>query len=50
MENISLQMVASEHAKNILSHLGVYDLFGRDKVLILKMQDMFLNLKRKLLT
>ena len=23
---------SAEHAKNILTHLGVYDLFGRDKV------------------
>ena len=29
-------MEAAEHAKNILTHLGVYDLFGRDKVFDIK--------------
>ena len=27
---------SAEHAKNILTHLGVYDLFGRDKVFDIK--------------
>ena len=32
MEKYIFTNGSAEHAKNILSHLGVYDLFGRDKV------------------
>ena len=32
MEKFIFTNGSAEHAKNILSHLGIYDLFGRDKV------------------
>ena len=36
MEKFIFTNGSAEHAKNILSHLGVYDLFGRDKVFDIK--------------
>jgi len=36
MEKFIFTNGSAEHAKNILTHLGVYDLFGRDKVFDIK--------------
>ncbi len=36
MEKFIFTNGSAEHAENILSHLGVYDLFGRDKVFDIK--------------
>ena len=41
LENLDLKKFiftngSAEHAKNILTHLGIYDLFGRDKVFDIK--------------
>jgi len=36
MEKFIFTNGSAEHAKNILSHLGVYDLFGRDKIFDIK--------------
>ena len=41
LENLNMEKFiftngSAEHAKNILTHLGVYDLFGRDKVFDIK--------------
>ena len=37
MEKFIFTNGSAEHAENILTHLGVYDLFGREKFLIFKM-------------
>ena len=39
MEKFIFTNGSAEHAKNILTHLGVYDLFGRDKVFDIKDAD-----------
>ena len=36
MENFIFTNGSAKHAKNILTHLGIYDLFGRDKVFDIK--------------
>ena len=36
MEKFIFTNGSAEHAKNILTHLGVYDLFGRDKIFDIK--------------
>ena len=36
MEKFIFTNGSAEHAKNILTHLGIYDLFGRDKVFDIK--------------
>ncbi len=36
MEKFIYTNGSAEHAKNILTHLGVYDLFGRDKIFDIK--------------
>jgi len=36
MEKFIFTNGSAEHAENILSHLGIYDLFGRDKVFDIK--------------
>ena len=36
MEKFIFTNGSAEHAKNILSHLGIYDLFGREKVFDIK--------------
>ena len=36
MEKFIFTNGSADHAKNILTHLGVYDLFGRDKVFDIK--------------
>ena len=36
MEKFIFTNGSAEHAANILTHLGVYDLFGRDKVFDIK--------------
>ena len=47
MEKFIFTNGSAEHAKNILTHLGVYDLLEEIKFLILKMLDIYLNLKLK---
>ena len=49
MEKFIFTNGSAEHAENILTHLGIYDLFGRKKYLILKMQAMYLNQRQRLL-
>tara|TARA_B100001057_G_scaffold259220_1_gene259421 strand:- start:9409 stop:10101 length:693 start_codon:yes stop_codon:yes gene_type:complete len=36
MEKFIFTNGSAEHAKNILTHLGIYDLFGRDKIFDIK--------------
>ena len=49
MEKFIFTNGSAEHAENILTHLGIYDFLEEIKFLILRMLDMCLNLKQKLL-
>ena len=50
MEKFVFTNGSAEHAENILTHLGLYDLFGREKIFDIQDAGTYLSQRQKLLT